>query len=239
MPGLQYARAKLIPMNGDQLETDVAKHIQVQFNPATLRVTLANTMRAENRSGSGGPSGAAAQFVEKSESTLAVELVFDTSAPPQFDGSTGAQGVEANSDVRKLTQKIADTFMKPQEGRRNQPLAPKKCRFQWGTFMFTGMLSAYNETLDFFAPEGIPLRATLSLTFKEDGYQFELDASVTADKREVPRFVPTAASTSVDRAAQNAGVDPRQWRLLASFNSLENPRFTVDGGIQLPPLGGL
>ena len=231
MAQLQFARAKLIPMNGDQLETDVAKHIQVQFNPATLRVTLANTMRAENRSASGGPSGAAAQFVEKSESTLAVELVFDTTAP--------TQDIQANSDVRKLTQKIAETFMKPQEGRPNQPLAPKKCRFQWGAFKFTGMLSAYNETLDFFAPEGIPLRATLSLTFKEDRYQFEMDAAVTAAQREVPRFVPTAASTSVDRAAQVAGVDPKQWRLLASYNGLENPRFTVDGGLQLPSLGGL
>lgn len=238
MPTMQYARAKLIPMNGDQVETDASKHIQVQFNPATLRVTLANTMRAENRSGSGGHSGAAAQFVEKSESTLAVELVFDTSAPPQFDDSTHSQSVQANSDVRKLTQKIAEAFMKPQTGRSNQPLAPKKCRFQWGAFKFTGMLSAYNETLDFFAPEGIPLRATLSLTFKEDRYQFDRDESVTAKQRDTPRFVPTASSTSADRAAQNAGEDPREWRIVASFNNLENPRFTLDGGIQLPSFGG-
>jgi len=230
MSELQYARAKLIPMNGDQVETDESKHIQVQFNPATLRVTLANTMRAENRSGSGGNSSAAAQFVEKSESSLAVELIFDTSMPPQ--------GVAANSDVRKLTQKIAETFMKPQDGDSNRPRAPKKCRFQWGAFKFTGMLSAYNETLDFFAPEGIPLRATLSLTFKEDRYQFDMDESVRAAQREVPRFVPTSNATSADRAAQNAGEDPKQWRDVATFNGLENPRFTPDGGVQIPFPGG-
>ncbi len=68
-------------MNGDQVETDESKHIDVQFNPATLRVTLSNTLKADNRAGSGG-SGAAAQYIDKSESTLAVELVFDTTSPP-------------------------------------------------------------------------------------------------------------------------------------------------------------
>ena len=49
MPAPQIARAKLIPMNGDQVETDESKHIDVQFNPATLRVTLSNTLKADNR----------------------------------------------------------------------------------------------------------------------------------------------------------------------------------------------
>ena len=226
MAELKCVLAKLIPMNGDQIETDDTKHIEVQFNPATLRVTLANTMRAETRSASGGSSGPAAQFVEKSESSLAVELIFDTTMPPKR--------VAANSDVRKLTQKVAETFMKPGDPVHNHPSAPKKCRFQWGAFKFTGMVSSYSETLDFFAPEGIPLRATLSLTLKEDRYQFDTDESVTAHQREVPKFMPTTSSSTADRAAQNAGQDPKQWRDVASLNGLENPRFTLDGGVFIP-----
>jgi hypothetical protein len=213
-------------MNGDQPDTDESKQIEVQFNPATLRVTLSNTLKAENR---GGGSGAPAQFVEKSESSLAVELVFDTSVE--------RPGVAANSDVRRLTQRVADTFMKPEDPESDRPGAPKRCRFQWGSFQFTGMLSSYNETLDFFAPEGIPLRATLALNFKEDRYQFDLDERVTAGARDTPTFAPAGEGITVDKAAQDAGRDPKGWRDVALFNGIENPRFTLSAGISLPAPG--
>ncbi|MFM2069050.1 MAG: hypothetical protein RLZZ584_3959 [Pseudomonadota bacterium] len=224
MTAPQIAHAKLIPMNGEQVETDTAQHITVQFNPATLRLNLSNTLRAET---GGGRSRAAAQFVDKSESTLAVELVFDaTIAQP---------GAEAGSDVRQLTRRIADTYMKPVDADSAQPRAPRRCRFQWGRFQFTGMLSAYGETLDFFAPEGIPLRATLALTFKEDRYQFEAgDESVQAAARQQPRFAPGGDGLSADRAAQAAGGRPQDWRLVADLNLLENPRFTPDAGVLVP-----
>ena len=79
MTAPQITRAVLIPMlTQDGIDTNTAHHIPVQFNPATLRVTLANTLKADSRSG-GGSTGAAAQYIDKSESTLSVELVYDTS----------------------------------------------------------------------------------------------------------------------------------------------------------------
>ena len=220
-----FAKAVLIPMNGDQVETDPAKHIPVQFNPSTLRVTLANTLHADSGGGRRGRRPAA-QYVEKSESSLAVELVFDT--------SVAQQGTPANSDVRALTGRIAETFMKPVDPDSARPGAPKRCRFQCGSFKFTGMLASYGETLDFFAPEGIPLRATLALTFKEDRYQFDRDESVRAAARAQPAFAPGGSDVSADRATQAAGGDPRDWRGVADLNALENPRFTPAGGVRIP-----
>ena len=238
MPAPQIARAKLIPMNGDQVETDESKHIDVQFNPATLRVTLSNTLKADNRAGSGG-SGAAAQYIDKSESTLAVELVFDTSVAARLGSDTRAnrETVAADSDVRALTKRIAETFMKPQDAGSNRPRAPGRCRFQWGSFQFTGMLSSYSETLDFFAPEGIPLRATLALTFKEDRYQFALDHTVRAEGRPMPGFAAGGEGRDAASAAQSAGRDPRDWRAIAELNRLDNPRFTAPGALLIPTGG--
>lgn len=230
MPAMQIARAKLIPMDGDHVVADEDRHINVQFNPATLRVSLSNTLKADNRGGSGG-SGAAAQYVDKSESSLAVELVFDTSVDAEAGtGGSGTGTVAANSDVRTLTQRIAQAFMKPQDGAAGRPGAPTRCRFQWGSFQFTGMLSSYSETLDFFAPEGIPLRATLALTFKEDRYQFSLDPSVQAAER--PAFA--AGGQSAADATQAAGQDPRGWRSVAGANGLDNPRFAPPGALLVP-----
>jgi hypothetical protein len=238
MPAMQIARAKLIPMNGDQVETDEAKHIDVQFNPATLRVTLSNTLKADNKGGSGG-SGAAAQYVDKSESTLAVELVFDTSIAATLgsDSRQDRETISANTDVRTLTKRIAEAFMKPQDAESKKPKAPQRCRFQWGSFQFTGMLSSYSETLDFFAPEGIPLRATLALTFKEDRYQFAMDPSVQAAERPMPAFAPGGDGQDAASAAQAAGQNPRDWRGVADLNGLDNPRFTPLGTLLIPTGG--
>ena len=225
MTDLNITRAKLIPMNGDNPEPDESQHIDVQFNPATLRVTLSNTLKADNNGSSGNQS--AAQYVDKSESSLSVELVFDTSVT--------RDGVAANSDVRIQTKRIAEQFMKPENPDSDRPGAPKRCRMQWGRFQFTGMLSSYSETLDFFAPEGIPLRATLALTLKEDRYQFDAnEQAAAAAARPTPSFTPSGPGVNASDISQQAGHGAANWRLVAEMNNLENPRFTPPGSVMVP-----
>jgi len=227
MTDIKIEHAKLIPMEGENIVKDENQHIEVQFNPSTLKITLSNTLKAEKHGG----NSKAAQFVDKSESSMSVELLFDTTVA----WKTVKKSVEANSDVRKQTKSIAEQFMQPQEPNSKRPKAPKRCRFQWGSFKFTGMVSSYGETLDFFAPEGIPLRATLALTLKEDSYQFDMDESVKAATREMPKFTPGGAGVSAAQATQASGQNPRDWRNLANANDLENPRFTPTNGVSVPP----
>lgn len=250
----QLAKAVMIPMNGDDPETDTDKHIVVQFNPVSLKVALSNTLKADN---AGGESSASAQFIDKSESTLTVQLVFDSSVPGaaslpaggSADSAAGTQAAgtssgpsasgpsaanhQANSDVRLLTQKVADTFMNPEKTDPAKPGSPKRCRFQWGAFVFVGMVSSYNETLDYFSPEGVPLRATLALTLKEDRYQFELGDTRAGD-RTPPSFASGGNQKSASDAATAAKKNPRDWRDVAMFNGIENPRLTARAGLSIP-----
>jgi hypothetical protein len=203
MPTIEHA--KLIPLENDQPQMDNA--ITVQFNPANLRVGMSNTLRADNRSGGG---NTAAQHVDKSSSTLSIELIFDTT--------------DDGSDVRSKTQAIADAFMKPEDDGR----APKRCLFQWGRFGFRGLVTTYNETLDFFAPEGVPLRATLSLALTEDRFQdMTGDESVNAARHNTPSF--SSASSLADAGASNS-----DWQSIALYNGIENPRFRGEVGILIP-----
>jgi hypothetical protein len=204
-------KAQLIPMRGDQ--PDESRAIPVQFNPATLKVGLSNTLKANTR---GGNSNTAAQYVDKSSSTLSVELVFDTTTD--------------NTDVRLSTKEIAELFMKPEPQSRGKPKAPARCRFQWGAFAFEGMVQSYDETLDFFAPEGIPLRATLALKFNEDRYQFITEEAEAAE-RETPSFTPESDPT---RVPPEKGGAPSDWRDTALFNGIESPRFPGTAGLMLP-----
>jgi len=229
------AKAKLIPLNGDGSESDETNHINVQFNPSSLKVSLANTLEANSN---GGGNGSAAQFIDKSSSSLAIELMFDTTVK--------SEGVAANSDVRLQTQKIAEAFMKPIEGSDNKLLAPARCRFQWGAFKFIGMVGTYNETLDFFSPEGIPLRAKLGLSLKEDKYQFERDASIQATRGALPHFV---SNTKKQQTTENQTLldtlkklkkDAANFRTSAMSNGIENVRELNGQSLQIakndPPI---
>jgi len=240
----QLARAVLIPMDGDNPDPDENNHILVQFNPETLKVTLSNSLKADNQ---GGSNSSAAQYVDKSESSLAVDLMFDTTVARDYDANATqsetqggisnsaalqqANTHQANSDVRALTKKIADVFMQPQNPEADRPGAPKRCRFQWGAFVFVGMLSSYNETLEYFSPEGIPLRAKLSLSFKEDRYQFE-QLEVAAAQRAQPTFTPSA--DNLPQTLADDDKDPKQWRDAALFNGIENPRLGLSLSVSLP-----
>ena len=214
----ELTRAKLMPVDKDSGQPKTAEAIDVHFNPVSLKVSLSNTLKADKKAKS--PSEKAAQFVEKSSSKLSVDLIFDTSLEV--------------TDVRLVTKKIALAFVAPQqvEG-QDKPDPPQRCLFQWGAFAFEGMVQSYNETLDFFAAEGVPLRATVSLSLLENDFQFKTE-DVKAAEREQPNFTPTSPGASADKATQEAGKDPTAWRDTAMFNGMESPRFSASAGLSVP-----
>jgi hypothetical protein len=95
------------------------------------------------------------------------------------------------------------------------------------------MLASYNETLDFFSPEGIPLRASLQLSFKEQRFQFDTQ-SVTAAARTEPTLTPGGPSLSAAGANALQGKNPKDWRDTALFNGMENARLSTSAGLSVP-----
>lgn len=221
-------KATLVPVVGD---TDqLADAVSVHFNPTSLRLQIQNTMRADTTGG--GNRSTAAQHVESSSSTLAIELLFDTTI------ATG--GDAAGGDVRGKLKRIVEHFIKPGE----DGSAPKRCRFQWGTnFTFVGMITTYSETLDFFSPEGVPLRASLSLSLVEDRFEYPEPGGGTP-LRNRPRFTSTApdqplAGVASGTGPSGAGAASGDWRALALLNGIENPRLPGVDGLRLPQPGNL
>jgi hypothetical protein len=190
--------------------------VTVHFNPNSLQYTITNTLKKE------GQGAKATQHVSESTGKLTMDLVFDTT-------DTGA-------DVRTHTEKIAG-FMKP-----NEKKAPPVIRFEWGTFIFKGIIENYKETIDFFAPVGVPLRASINLTMSSQDAVFELEQS------DAPPEFSSAGSLSPDAieapsqspaGAASQGGDPAAARALAAANGFESLRFssgaslTIDASIKL------
>lgn len=220
----KLAKARLVELDAAfRNPAPGGRAVEVQFNPENLKVTFAN--RTQQPQSAGDQRGnSTRQVVGAGASKLALQLWFDVNAP----GAGGA------SDVRNLTQQVT-YFMLPKSpsGGGNQPVPPG-VRFEWGTFKFDGMMDALEETLDFFSPDGKPLRASLSLSVSG---QLEIVSPTGAPAAPAATAGPTpgmrplaqaAAGTSLQGLAEGAGLGG-EWQAIAAANGVENPRLLAPG----------
>lgn len=209
--------------------------VTVQFNPETLKVSFANQVVPPATSGTGTDQRgtASTQFVGKGTTKLSVQLWFDvTSAPYDAEDSI--------SDVRELTKKVA-YFITPKDS-SDEPgkKIPPAVRFVWGSFQFDGVMESLEESLEFFSPEGVPLRASLTLSLTQQNIQFAFAQPQAAQGGTARGAGPggrppgTSAMTQAPAgatlpglaAAQGRGTD---WQSIGQANGIENPRFLAPG----------
>jgi hypothetical protein len=196
-----FKHARFVPQSGP----DKDQPVEVHFNPASLQYTVSNTLEKQ---GSGTKSK---QFVSQSTAKLTMDLIFDTTSDGQ--------------DVRIFTEKVA-RFMMPDEKK-----VPPVIVFEWGTYKFQGMMEAYKETLDFFAPSGVPLRASVNLTLSKQDEVFAPSAKGekvnTAGSLGIsdPSAVQAPPGRDASSLSASAG-DPRAARSIAEANGLESLRFS-------------
>jgi hypothetical protein len=198
-----------------RLETD--KVIEVHFNRASLQYAITNTV--ENK----GSGNSKKQYVTQSSAKLTMDLVFDTT--------------DSGVDVRSITEKMGQ-FMTPQGSGRKK--TPSIVLFEWGTYKFQGMMESFKETIDFFAPDGVPLRSSVNVTLASQDKVFEsTDTSGRAatqgafeeDAVQVP-------GQSASKVANKAG-DPAAGRAVGAANGQDSLRFpsgaslTVDASVSL------
>lgn len=206
--------------------------LRVQFNPESLELTIRSAI-GENEGAKRGSAAARRQqppqVVSNTTVTLTLQLVFDTT-------TTGA-------DVRLRTAPIA-ALMQPAEQQvgRETKKVPALVAFEWSSFVFEGAISDYKETIDFFAPEGLPQRATLSLTLTQQDKPFPQprpgNAADTGDAfSDLAPAAPLGAGQSVDDVAA-AGGDRGAAGALAAANGIENRRNPGVGAVAAPRGGG-
>ncbi len=225
---MRLAKAEIRELK-DDFKTETGNKIKVQFNPETLSVHYSNQVVTSNRSGcQTGPQ--ALQYVGAGATSLSVTLWFDVNAPQTEDNA---------QDVRVVTAKVIQfiTPKKQTESANNTPeYIPPGVRFVWGTFLFDGIMTDLQESLEFFSSEGRPLRA--SLTFSLVRQEIYTDTN----KENVPfgsqgPLGPGAGTIPLIQATAGASLqqivdhlNPGQsWQAIASLNNIENPRILKPG----------
>jgi hypothetical protein len=206
--GLVKAELWHIRWDDQHTPVPIKKVLDVQFNPESLKVGLSS-----QRAGGKQPAGGSVQYVGQSSATLAVELLFDVMAP---DGCAAA----GQPDVRRLTDKIA-FFMRPTEKEAKDKRTPPGVEFRWGTFVFDGVMSSMNETLEYFSPDGRPLRASVSINLSQHSFtKYRFLPPKTPGTR--AQLQVAAGQTIQDVVARNG--NPETWRAAARKAGVENPR---------------
>jgi hypothetical protein len=129
--------------------------------------------------------------------------------------------------------------MEPAKREGDNAAPPSVVLFEWGSFKFQGLVESYKETIDFFAPTGVPLRASINLTLASQDKVFE-SLSQGSDKKFEPLVQNLATSSeSLTDVATQAG-NPNAARAIATSNGLESIRFpagaiALSAEIQLSP----
>jgi len=225
----QVAKATLCALpDGDPLT--------VHFNPTSLVYSVENSVSQQ----SGGPNKV--QYVAQFSGKLTMDLQFDTT--------------DTGSDVRTITNQVA-LFMQAtgnataqagndappanpnSGGQSSPPKAPPVLQFQWGSYVFKGIMDSFKETIDFFSAEGVALRALVSIGLSRQDLVFDESTSFSSANTS-GSLVPTSGSDSALSLATRGG-DPTAMRQLGTANGLESLRFTggasmqVGGGVQLNP----
>ena len=232
-------KARLLTLDNNNNPKD--KGFDVQFNPETLKVSYSNQLEANDKGGGGAKPK---QFVGKGSTKLAVQLVFDTTGSSLDDSqlaSSGEASKLSKQDVRKATKKVIDLMTPSQikSGKEKGKQVPPKVRLLWGSFKFDGIMESLEESLEFFSPEGIPLRATLSLSLTQQEIQFGVGEDV--GKPDQANKPGTAASTPGTQPLTSAPANSNlpsmasqmgqgaNWQNIAAANGIENPRQLATG----------
>jgi LysM repeat protein len=188
--------------------------IPLCFNPAEYQLQKTNNFAEIPIPGLESPP---IQFVRGASEKLSAELLVDTS--------------DTLEDVRLRYVDKLRSLMKL----NSEKHAPPIVRFTWDTQVFVGVLESLNITYVLFTPEGIPLRAKLSVALKE--YRpaaVQVKESPTSspdfDKTYVVRRGDTLSSVAA-AVYSNAGA----WRVIARANQIQDPRQLQPGRVLLLP----
>ena len=222
MPNLAKAELRQLTPDFKDLDDDASdKAVIVQFNPETLKVSFANQIQQPE--GGGDKRGSQSQlFVGSGTTKLTCTLWFDVTVPQTKQPVDRWSDVD---DVRKLTSRVS-YFITPQEDKKDKKkFVPPAVRFIWGSLQFDGIMESVEESLEFFSPEGKPLRASVGISMTQQ----KILVFPPKELSSVLKKPGTTPTTPVPQGSSVQKVAGENWQGVASANGVENPR--------LPPAG--
>mgnify|MGYP001275705880 FL=1 len=192
--------------------------VEVMFNPEEYSLSKDNNFAQQAIPGLSAPI---LQFVNGNMQTLEMELLVDT-----YESNKSNNRVlnQAGGDVRELTKKITGLM-----DIERTTHAPPIILFTWGSLSFTCVLARVTQRFIMFMPNGLPVRARLSVTFNEFR-NVDLEAKeIKRETADFTKFYSVAQGETISGIAGKVYGNPKVWRAIALRNRIENPRTLATG----------
>lgn len=191
--------------------------IDFHFNPSDFSVDYApkygdtkGVLTGQERS----------EFINEGSATLNLKMTLN-GFPLNLPTESIAKDI--SPDVKKLRALVR---IKPDLHK------PPSCAFEWGRTVFRGDITNLNVNFTMFTSGGMPVRATVSLTMRENSAEKPALESPDRTKR---RVVPQ--DTPLYMLAYETYNDCGEWRRIAAANGIRNPRRIESGAVlKIPPM---
>jgi nucleoid-associated protein YgaU len=200
------------------------QRFSVQFNPTEYTLNKAAQIAEIAIPGIDSPI---LQFIRGQNEKLTLDLFFDT---------TKDRGMGANArNVHELTDSIYQLV-------KIQPKthAPPRITFSWGQGLsFKAIVESVQQKFTLFNPEGIPLRAMLSVTFREYKTLEQQISEMNLQSSNLTKSLVVERGQTLSAIAYQEYGDAEAWRHIADANRdvIINPRRLVPGTVLvIPPL---
>lgn len=131
---------------------DTSLQVEAQFNPKELSIDKSVAWSKHANSKGDSPE---LEFTGADGRSLSFELM--------FDGYETNTNVETSFVDKLLTMAKARDHKSRDEAMRR----PHKVAVRWGIRQFEGVIESMSTKYTMFAPDGVPLRCTVNLKFKE------------------------------------------------------------------------
>jgi nucleoid-associated protein YgaU len=180
------------------------------------------------------------QFVNGQSETLTLDLFFDTT-----ESGTGTSAVSVTSETDKFYQLLRID---------SERHAPAILFFSWGDRKFPGsqfsggyssqsraygfkcIVESIRQRFTLFNPNGVPLRATLTVTLKEYKTLQDQITQLNLQSADQTKAHVVQEGETLAQIAAESYEDPKVWRVIADFNGLTDPLALTPGMVlQLPP----
>jgi len=170
--------------------------IKVMCNPTQYSIGTTSDVVGE---------GSRIKFNKVSKDDFTVQLFFDS--------------YEEKTDVTLKIKKI-EALLHPTVTEKVVK-RPPTCRFQWGDFMYEGIIIKIEQSFTLFLPNGKPARANVSVTFKS--VITEEQEQINAGREACRKLWVVKRGDRLDLIADDTLRDVNLWRLIAEANQINEP----------------
>ncbi|HET9503302.1 MAG TPA: LysM peptidoglycan-binding domain-containing protein [Hymenobacter sp.] len=219
-------KMKMVGFRDDKFLKPTFAAFTAQVNPESYSLDHTIDLNKEQPSGSDGKQEI---YIGMNPRRLSFEIIFDGTGAIGDAPASLAKAASVPAQIKLFKKTAYDYF----GGSHRSPFV----LLQWGSLLFQGQLESLSLVYKLFSPEGVPLRATARVAFKEvvaDSLLTRLSNALSAD---LTHIRTVQAGDTLPLLCEQVYGDATLYSKVAEANQLVNfRRLRVGQQVAFPPL---